>query len=169
MLRKASIKDIRKIHGLVNAAAGSGEMLPRSLGELYDNMRDYFVYEDKGRILGTCALHICWEDLAEIRSLCVAAPSRKNGIGRLLVEVCLEEAKGLNIPKIFLLTYQDGFFAKCGFRIVDKKELPQKIWSDCIRCPKFPECDEIAMMMEIDRATASEDSGAGRQRKKEQG
>lgn len=149
MLRKASIKDIKKIHSIINASASSGEMLPRSLGELYDNMRDYFVYEDKGKVLGTCALHICWEDLAEIRSLCVAESSRKKGIGRMLVEVCIEEAKQLNIPRIFLLTYQDMFFTKCGFILVDKKELPQKIWSDCIRCPKFPECDEIAMIRHI--------------------
>jgi amino-acid N-acetyltransferase len=146
MLRKASIKDIKKIHSIINASASSGEMLPRSLGELYDNMRDYFVYEDKGKVLGTCALHICWEDLAEIRSLCVAESSRNKGIGRMLVDVCIEEAKQLNIPRIFLLTYQDMFFTKCGFIFVDKKELPQKIWSDCIRCPKFPECDEIAMI-----------------------
>ena len=146
MLRKASIKDIKKIHIIVNASASSGEMLPRSLGELYDNMRDYFVYDDGGKVLGTCALHVCWEDLAEIRSLCVAESSRKKGIGRMLVDACIDEARLLHIPKIFLLTYQDEFFTKCGFTVVDKKELPQKIWSDCIRCPKFPECDEIAMI-----------------------
>lgn len=149
MLRKASIKDIKRIHSIINASASSGEMLPRSLGELYDNMRDYFVYEEKGKVLGTCALHICWEDLAEIRSLCVAELSRNKGIGRMLVNVCIEEARQLHIQKVFLLTYQDVFFSKCGFIVVDKKELPQKIWSDCVRCPKFPECDEIAMMMRI--------------------
>ena len=149
MLRKASIKDIKKIHSIINTSASSGEMLPRSLGELYDNMRDYFVYEDKGKVLGTCALHICWEDLAEIRSLCVAESSRKKGIGRMLVDACIEEASMINIPRIFLLTYQDMFFTKYGFILVDKKELPQKIWSDCIRCPKFPECDEIAMIRHI--------------------
>jgi amino-acid N-acetyltransferase len=149
MLRKASIKDIKKIHSIVNAAASSGEMLARSLGELYDNMRDYFVFEEHGKVLGTCALHICWDDLAEIRSLCVSESSRKKGIGRMLVDACIDEAKQLNIPKIFLLTYQDVFFSKCGFIAVDKKELPQKIWSDCVRCPKFPECDEIAMIRRI--------------------
>lgn len=149
MLRKAYIKDIKKIHSIVNASASSGEMLPRSLGELYDNMRDYFVYEDHGKVLGTCALHVCWEDLAEIRSLCVAESSRQKGIGKMLVHVCIEEARQLKIPRIFLLTYQDGFFTKCGFTVVDKKDLPQKIWSDCIRCPKFPECDEIAMIRNI--------------------
>jgi amino-acid N-acetyltransferase len=149
MLRKASIKDIKRIHSIVNASASNGEMLPRSLGELYDNMRDYFVYEEKGKVMGTCALHICWEDLAEIRSLCVAESSRNKGIGMMLVDVCIEEARQLHIQKVFLLTYQDAFFTKCGFTVVDKKELPQKIWSDCVRCPKFPECDEIAMVIRI--------------------
>jgi amino-acid N-acetyltransferase len=149
MLRKASIKDIKRIHTIVNSAASKGEMLARSLGELYDNMRDYFVYEEHGKVLGASALHICWEDLAEIRSLCVSESSRKKGIGRMLVDVCINEAKQLNIPKIFLLTYQDVFFSKCGFTTVDKKELPQKIWSDCVRCPKFPECDEIAMIRRV--------------------
>ena len=149
MLRKASIKDIKQIHGIVNTAASNGEMLPRSLGELYDNMRDYFVYIEDGKIAGTGALHICWEDLAEIRSVCVVESSRRTGIGLKLVNACLEEAKEFQVDKVFLLTYQDGFFKKCGFSVVDKKDLPQKIWSDCIKCPKFPECDEIAMVLKV--------------------
>lgn len=150
MLRKASIKDIRRIHAMINESAARGEMLQRSLGELYDNMRDYYVCEKKGEVVGTCALHICWEDLAEVRSLCVVESSRKRGFGRMLVDACINEARVLGIPKVFALTYQDVFFGRCGFYLVDKKELPQKIWSDCIRCPKFPECDEIAMAMEVD-------------------
>jgi len=149
MIRKAAIADVRKIHGVVNLAAGQGEMLPRSLGELYDNMRDYFVYEEDGEILGTSALHVCWEDLAELRSLCVADAARKRGIGRMLVDACIREAQRFAIGKVFLLTYQEEFFRKCGFTVVDKKDLPQKIWSDCIKCPKFPECDEIAMSITV--------------------
>ncbi|MBA4417256.1 MAG: GNAT family N-acetyltransferase [Syntrophus sp. (in: bacteria)] len=149
MLKRASIEDIKRIHAIINNSASQGEMLARSLGELYDNMRDYMVYEEDGIILGTCALHICWEDLAEIRSLCVVDTARMKGLGRMLVNACIEEALLLRIPRLFLLTYQDRFFMKCGFQPVDKKELPQKIWSDCIRCPKFPECDEFAMKMEI--------------------
>jgi amino-acid N-acetyltransferase len=149
MLRKASIEDMKKIHGIINFSASRGEMLPRSLGELYDNMRDYFVCEENENILGTCALHICWEDIAEVRSLCVVESSRKKGIGKILVNACIEEAKMFNIERIFLLTYQEEFFKKCGFKPVDKKELPQKIWSDCIKCPKFPECDEVAMILRI--------------------
>jgi len=149
MLKRASIEDIKRIHTIINNSASQGEMLARSLGELYDNMRDYIVYEEDGIILGTCALHICWEDLAEIRSLCVVNTARMKGLGRTLVNACIEEARLLRIPRLFLLTYQERFFMKCGFQTVDKKELPQKIWSDCIRCPKFPECDEFAMMMAL--------------------
>ncbi len=149
MLRKASLADIKKIHAMINLSASMGEMLPRSLGELYDNMRDYFVFEENGEIMGTSALHVCWEDLAEIRSLCVVESARMQGLGRRLVDVCLEEARTYGIGRVFLLTYQHEFFRKCGFEIVDKKDLPQKIWSDCIKCPKFPECDEIAMMMTL--------------------
>ncbi|MCX8021854.1 MAG: N-acetyltransferase [Syntrophorhabdaceae bacterium] len=149
MLRKAKIKDIKSIHSIINHAAARGEMLPRSLGELYDNMRDYFVFELNGVVVGTGALHICWEDLAEIRSVCVTKGHRKKGIGRTIVDACIDEAITYDIKKLFLLTYQIEFFEKCGFSTVDKRELPQKIWSDCIKCPKFPACDEIAMVREL--------------------
>lgn len=149
MLRKARISDIKAIHRLINDCAGKGEMLTRSLAELYDNMRDYFVYEEGGRVIGTCALHICWEDLAEIRSLCVVPSARHRGAGRTLVEACLAEARDFRIGRIFLLTYQDAFFRQFGFDLVDKKELPHKIWTDCIKCAKFPLCDEIAMVTQL--------------------
>ena len=149
MIRKVRLEDIRKVHQLINQAASRGEMLPRSLGELYDNMRDYFVYVEGDTIAGTGALHICWENLAEVRSLCVAEFARKKGTGRALVEACVEEAQTYDIHKLFLLTYQVEFFQRCGFSISDKKVFPQKIWSDCIKCPKFPECDETAMIREI--------------------
>jgi len=146
MIRKAEIKDVKQIHSIVNASAAKGEMLPRSLGELYDNMRDYFVYEESGVVVGAGALHVCWEDLAEIRSICVVDSFRGKGVGSAIVNACLEEATRFSIGRVFLLTYQDEFFKKLGFEVADKKELPQKIWSDCIKCPKFPECDEIAMI-----------------------
>ena len=152
MLRKASIEDVTKIHAIVNQSASTGEMLARSLGELYDNMRDYFVYEDEGTVVGTCALHICWEDIAEIRSLCVAEAARMKGTGRKLVDACLDEARSMKMKRVFVLTYQEKFFGKCGFHLADKKALPQKIWSDCIRCPKFPQCDEIAMILTLEKS-----------------
>ncbi len=149
MLRKARISDIKAVHRLINDCAAKGEMLTRSLAELYDNMRDYFVYEEADTVIGTCALHICWEDLAEIRSLCVVPSARLKGAGRALVEACLSEAHEFGVKRLFLLTYQDVFFRKFGFEVVDKKELPHKIWTDCIKCAKFPLCDEIAMVTKL--------------------
>lgn len=149
MIRKARIEDIKKIHQLVNQSASIGEMLPRPLGELYDNLRDYFVCVEDGDIVGTGAMHICWENLAEVRSLCVSETARRKGIGRAIVDACVEEARSYDINRLFLLTYQVEFFEKCGFVVTDKKIFPHKIWSDCIKCPKFPECDETAMIREI--------------------
>jgi amino-acid N-acetyltransferase len=149
MVRKATLQDVKKIHGIVNYYASRGDMLPRSLGELYDNMRDYFVYEENGDIQGTGALHICWEDLAEVRSVCVVESMTRRGIGKMIVQACLKEAEQFRIGTLFCLTYQDEFFKRFGFQYTDKKDLPQKIWSDCIKCPKFPECDEIAMILRI--------------------
>jgi amino-acid N-acetyltransferase len=149
MLRKAHISDIKAVHRLINECAAKGEMLSRSLAELYDNMRDYFVYEEQGKVVGACALHICWEDLAEIRSLCVIPEFRRRGIGRDLVSACLKEAREFRVERVFLLTYQEEFFNKFGFRLIDKTELPQKIWTDCVKCAKFPMCDEIAMVTKV--------------------
>jgi amino-acid N-acetyltransferase len=153
MLRKARISDIKSIHRLINDCAAKGEMLSRSLAELYDNMRDYFVYEEQGEVAGACALHICWEDLAEIRSLCVIPEFRKRGIGRDLVNACLKEAREFSVERVFLLTYQEEFFGKFGFRPIDKTELPQKIWTDCVKCAKFPMCDEIAMVTKLSESS----------------
>lgn len=149
MLRKALIKDGEEIHRLINLSSSKGEMLPRSLSEIYDNIRDFFVFEEDGKILGICSLHIFWKDLAEIRSLYVDESKRKKGIGRKLVEACLSEAKEFGIRKVFLLTYRTDFFLKLGFKTVEKVELPQKIWSDCVKCPKFPKCDEVAMIKNL--------------------
>jgi amino-acid N-acetyltransferase len=152
MLRKARIDDVKQIHSIINLSASKGEMLPRSLGELYDNIRDYFVHEEGGHVVGTCALHICWEDLSEIRSLCVVQEVRQRGVGRGLINACFEEALKFGSKKLFVLTYQVEFFEAMGFQVADKRDLPHKIWSDCIKCPKFPECDEVAMMRLLDRA-----------------
>ncbi len=148
-IRKARIADIKSIHRLINGFAKQGEMIPRSLNDLYENIRDIFVCEDRGEIKGAGALHILWEDLAEIRSLSVELDSQGAGIGRRLVSACLKEAEELGIKRIFALTYHADFFGKMGFSVVDKSELPQKIWGECLRCPKFPECDETAVMQVI--------------------
>ncbi len=150
MLRKAKIKDVKAIHALIDGYAGNGEMLPCSLLELYEKIRDFYVFADDetDEVLGTCALHVCWEDLGEIRSLTVKVEKTMKGIGSEMVKACIEEARVLGIQKLFALTYKPDFFQKLGFKIIDKNILPHKIWSDCIKCSKFPECDETAMMME---------------------
>ena len=148
-IRKAKIFDLKQIQKLINEYARKEQMIPRSLGELYENIRDFIVCEYNGDIRGVCALHIMWEDLAEVRSLAVDKEYQKIGIGRNLVRQCLKEAKILGLQKVFALTYHPEFFRKLGFIDVDKSSLPQKIWGDCLRCPRFPECDEYAVIMEL--------------------
>lgn len=151
MIRKANIADVKAIQSLVNQFADSGQMLPRSLNELYEYLRDFHVFEEKGSLIGVCALHVSWDGLAEIRSLAVRRDRMKQGIGADLVRHCLTEAVQLQIERVFVLTYQDGFFKKLGFIDVDKKELPHKIWTDCLNCIKFPDCDESALIITIPR------------------
>jgi len=146
-IRKAVITDTKKIQRLVNDFARKEEMLPRALNELYESLRDFIVYEDRGEVVGVCALRILWEDLAEIRSLAVLRESQGAGIGRLLVKRCLKEAKDLGIKRVFALTYKPEFYKKNGFSDIDKAKLPQKIWGDCLKCHKFPECDEHAVII----------------------
>jgi len=148
-IRKAKIADLKEVHKLVNEFARREVMIPRSINELYENIRDLVIFEENGRINGVCALHVLWEDLAEIRSLAVKKEYQKMGIGKKLIKRCLAEARGLGIHRVFVLTYQPDFFEKMGFTHTDKSELPQKIWGDCIRCPKFPECDEQALIINI--------------------
>jgi amino-acid N-acetyltransferase len=148
-IRKAKISDLKQAQKLVNDYAKKEQMIPRSLNELYETVRDFIVCEFNGNVCGVCALHIMWEDLAEIRSLAVDNKHQKKGIGRNLVKQCLKEAKALGIKKVFALTYQPEFFKKLGFADTDKASLPQKIWGDCVRCPRFPECDEHAVIINL--------------------
>jgi len=152
MLRKARIGDVKTIHRLINLSAGKGEMLPRSLMDIYGSLRDFCIYQEEGReeILGICAMSIVWENLAEIRSLHVDEQYRREGIGQKLVEACISEAITLQLFRIFTLTYKQEFFATLGFREVKRSTLPEKIWSDCFRCSKYPDfCDEVAMILEL--------------------
>ena len=144
-IRPANMGDVRAIHGQLQQFAGKGLLLGRSISSLYDQLRDFVVYNDDG-VKGVCALHICWDNLAEIRSLAVADNTQGKGIGQMLVSSCLDEAISLEINKVFVLTYQAGFFRKLQFVDLEKSELPHKIWSDCLNCPKFPDCDEDALM-----------------------
>jgi amino-acid N-acetyltransferase len=152
MIRKATIKDIKAIHSLLQQYGRKGELLPRPLSVLYDHVRDFSVYADDedSNVLGCCALQFCWDDLAEIRSLAVNPDHVGKGIGSKLVEKVLADATSFKIQKVFALTYRPGFFERFGFDRIDRSELPIKIWADCIMCIKFPDCDEIAMMKVLD-------------------
>jgi len=145
MIRKAILQDARQIHRLLLNYAKDGLVLSRSLMEIFEAIRDFYVFVEGDRVVGAAALNICWEDLAEVRSLVVDESFAGRGIGKHLVEACLSEARTLGIGRVFALTYQQVFFEKLGFSVIEKSELPQKIWGDCIKCAKFPECDEIAL------------------------
>ena len=149
MIRKARIKDIKQIQELISCFAKQDVMLPRSLNELYECIRDFWVYEDKGKLAGCAALHISWDDLAEIKSLAVAKNNQGKGIGRDLVLACLQEAKIMGAKKIFVLTYKPEFFKKLGFKKIQHAALPHKIWAECINCCKFPNCQEIALLKNL--------------------
>ena len=150
MIRKARIKDVKEIHLILKHFAQEGLLLARSISSLYDQLRDFIVFEGEDEsILGICALHIMWEDLAEIRSLAVKEVAQRKGIGRQLVKHCLREAESFGLDRVFTLTYQAGFFRTLGFADIDKKELPHKIWSDCIHCTMFPDCDEEALIINL--------------------
>jgi amino-acid N-acetyltransferase len=151
MIRYARMEDVKEIHTLLNYYAKKGLLLACSISSLYDRLRDFVVYVNKeDEILGVCALHITWEILAEIRSLAVRQGSRGKGIGEKIVQQCLNEAEMYGITSIFTLTYQPGFFHKQKFQDIDKRDLPHKIWSDCIHCSMFPDCDEEALMYSRD-------------------
>jgi len=148
-VEKGKIKDVPQMQQLINYFADKGEMLARSLSEIYENIRDYFVVRQGERVIACVALHVSWSDLAEIKSLAVAEDYQKQGIGDQLVEACLKEAKELGIPTVFCLTYKPAFFEKVGFSQVDKAELPHKVWGECYLCPKFPNCDEVALIYHL--------------------
>ncbi len=147
-LRKARVSDVENIHALINKYAEKGLMLPRSRSLLYECLREFMVAEFDGVFLGTGGLHIIWDDLAEIRALAIVEAAMRKGIGRAIVGKLIEEARHLGIPRVFVLTYQKKFFANCGFREISKETLSTKVWKECINCPKFPNCDENAFIIE---------------------
>lgn len=149
MIRKAKIKDIKQIQNLINAFAAMDLMLPRSLNELYENLRDFWVAEENKKIMGCCALHVSWEDLVEIKSLAVAKNKQKKGYGAAMLSACLNEAKNLGAKKVFALTYKPEFFKRFGFKKIRHEDLPHKIWAECINCCKFPDCDEVALIKKL--------------------
>lgn len=149
VLRKACLNDVEEMYQLVNKYASDGLMLSRPRSLLYECIRDFVIAEKDGQIVGTAALHILWADLAEVRALAIRNDMQKTGIGRHLVEYCLREARDLGLPRVFTLTYQPGFFQKLGFRVINKEAMPQKVWTECINCPKFPNCDEVCLEIHL--------------------
>jgi amino-acid N-acetyltransferase len=149
-VEKAKIGDAPQIHKLANYFAQKGVMLPRALSEIYENIRDFFVVREGDKVIACAALHVYWSDLAEVRGVAVAEEYQNQRLGAKLIEACINEARELGIPQVFCLTYRAPFFERQGFNRVDKAELPRKIWSECYRCPKFPDCDEVAMTYRVE-------------------
>ena len=152
-VEKAKIQDVPQMHKLINHFADKGDMLPRPLGELYETLRDFFVIRDGEQMIACAALHVCWADMAEVRSVAVAEGSQKQGLGDILVDACLQEARALGINDVFCFTYRPDFFKRRGFVDIDKMELPRKVWTDCLHCPKFPNCDEVALINHMEVQT----------------
>ena len=154
MIRKAKVADVPQIHSLIMFFAEKQQMLPKSRAEIYESLRDFYVYEQDGQVVGCGALHIVWEDLAEIKSVAVSENHKGKGIGRQIAQKCLSEMGFLGIQRTFALTYNVDFFKKLGFKKISKKKLPQKVWSECVRCPQFPDCGEEALIYEGPEAPA---------------
>lgn len=148
-VRNARIPDARSICSLINFYAEHDKMLFRSMAEIYENLQTFLVVERDGRIIGCCALEVIWSDLAEVKSLAVAAEEHGKGVGMALVTAALDQARALGVPRVFALTLEPRFFERVGFTVVKKEELPMKVWSDCARCPKQDECDETAVILDV--------------------
>ncbi len=148
-IRKAKLSDVEAIHSLISYYADKNLMLARPRALLYETVREFNVAEKDGRLIAAGSLHIIWEDLGEIRALAVDPGHARQGVGRRLVHSFLAEAGELELMKVFALTYQEGFFLKCGFSSIVKEELPQKVWKECINCPKFPKCEEVAVIIDL--------------------
>lgn len=150
MLRKARVKDVKGMHVLISKWAKKGTLLERSVNYIYENIRDYWIFEHKRKIIGVCALHVVgWDDLGEIKSLAVDKKYHKRGFGRTLVDSCIGEAGELGIKRIFVLTFIPSFFRKIGFKKISMNKLPHKIWSDCLNCIYFPNCREKALILTL--------------------
>ncbi len=150
-IRSAKILDVKGMNALISSYAERDRMLFRSIADIYENLQTFTVAEADGKVVGCCALEVIWSDLAEIKSLAVDKANKEKGIGKMLVTAALEQATQLGVPRVFALTLEPEFFEKLGFKIVEKKTLPMKVWSDCARCPKQDNCDETAVIKNVSR------------------
>ncbi len=158
-VRKASVRDVPAVQKLVNGFAEKDLMLPRSLSQLYENVRDFWVVEEQGQVVGCAALHVSWKDLAELKSLAVAEASQGKGYGRALIEACIAEARNMGVAQVFALTYVPELFEKMMFERIDRALLPRKVWTECVYCPKFHDCTEVAVSLLV-----AEDAPSGASR-----
>ncbi len=149
-IRKASVDDVDGILRLVNYYANRGLVLRKSAFKVYTKLQSFFVAEENNTIVGCVSLFVLWKDLAEICSLAVDEQYTKRGVGKELVNKCIEQAKALKVTKIIVLTYKDKFFEKMGFHFVDKNTFPRKLMWECLECPKLDECDELAYLMNLE-------------------
>lgn len=149
--RQATFADVEEIYNLIAGYASQGIMLPKPHNVLYETIREFVVAEEiaEKKIVGTGALHLTWNELAEVRSMAVHEDYKRQGIGAEIVKKLLEEGREVGVKKFFTLTYSPQFFQSLGFKTTTKESLPHKIWKECIECPKFPNCDEIAMILEV--------------------
>jgi len=148
-IRQARIADVKQIHALIGHFADKKEMLHRPLNDIYENLQEFFVAEDKNKVIGCCALHVSWEDLAEVKALAVAANTQGKGVGTKLVLACHKKAGELGVNKTFALSFKPAFFHKLGYYTIAREKLPHKIWGECVRCPLFPDCGETPLMFEL--------------------
>jgi amino-acid N-acetyltransferase len=149
-IRPARAEDAKTICSIINYYAERGRMLHRSLESVYESLREFQVAVDEaGRILGCVAVDVYWGDLAEVKSLAVSHGHRGGGIGKRLIRAALRDARGLGLRRLFALTYEKEFFLRLGFRRAPRESLPEKVWRECLACPKSDQCDEIAMILDL--------------------
>ena len=151
---RATVHDAEEIAALINFWAAQGQMLPRTLGETFENLRDFFVVRNETGVVACGALHITWADLAELKSLAVREDRQSGGYGSAIVRACEAEGRALGLKQLFALTYRPGFFERLGWLQADVMTLPRKVWNECYRCPKFPGCEEIALILDLEGTTA---------------
>ncbi len=149
-IRPAKVQDVKQMQNLINDFAAKKEMLPRSLNDLYENIFEYFVAEnDTGEVIGCGAIHVAWDDLAEVKGLAVDSGYHGKGIGAEIVSACEKKALEVGVTKVFALTFKPGFFEKLGYKQVGRDTLPHKVWGECVKCPMFPDCGEVAVMKNL--------------------
>ncbi len=148
-IRPAKVQDVKQMHRIIEFYADNKEMLHRSLNSIYENIQEYVVAEVKGKVIGCGALHVSWDNLAEVKALAVERSYARQGIGTKIVKTLEQNALGLGIFTTFALSFKPAFFQKMGYEVISREVLPQKIWSECINCHLFPDCGEVPLIKDL--------------------